>query len=547
MALTIEIDGYGEITNAENTTNWGVVGGGGVSETQETDLVLQGSYAVSVKASGKVGWLYYDIGSGNELDYSSGGAQEGELIYMWMNVTTIGSLDTLANNSFRIQLGTSTTNYSYWTLGGSDVMGNNYSGGWICIVLDPTKTPTGTNGTGLDVSSVRYFGGYVDMSGLSKSENFIIDTIASGKGLKITGTDSTGWQEVSDYCNDYTNRAWGMFQERAGIYYAYGTISISGANFTDDARVIKFDTTEYYNGSSWVPTISDDQSGLILLDDNTNSLTFSDGIQVGSGDSSSGRSGSTFIGHNDISVKYKSSDIVNSSSDVDLYGTQFQNFRSDIYLEPDADHSMSGITFSNCGMVYPGSNVIRNCTFSSHSSAASAAFYWDTNTNIKNSNFLGNTLTSLSLSGYGILIPQSGTYNFSNLNFSGNDWDILYTGSAGTTATINSSDATNHPSTWYAPYGGTVDIIVSVTLTLTGLISGSEVRIFIAGTTTELSGVESSGTTFEYSYNYTPNTYVDIVVHHVDYVYYRIDNYELPSNSASIPIQQQWDRWYSNP
>ena len=61
MALTIAIEGRGVITNAESTTDWGVSGSGGISATQESDIVLQGSYAVSCKASGaKNAWLYFD-------------------------------------------------------------------------------------------------------------------------------------------------------------------------------------------------------------------------------------------------------------------------------------------------------------------------------------------------------------------------------------------------------------------------------------------------------------------------------------------------------
>ena len=87
-------------------------------------------------------------------------------------------------------------------------------------------------------------------------------------------------------------------------------------------------------------------------------------------------------------------------------------------------------------------------------------------------------------------------------------------------------------------------------------VSGSEVRIYEAGTTSELAGVEDSfvddglgqGTTqFEYTYNYVASTYVDIVIHHVDYVYQRIDTFLLPNTSGTIPISQQYDRWYSNP
>jgi len=88
---------------------------------------------------------------------------------------------------------------------------------------------------------------------------------------------------------------------------------------------------------------------------------------------------------------------------------------------------------------------------------------------------------------------------------------------------------------------------ITKNLTLTGLKTGSEVRILENGTTTELGGTESSGTSYTYVYTYAPNTDVDIVIHHVDYIYYRINNYTLGSSDVSLPIDQQRDRQYKNP
>ena len=85
------------------------------------------------------------------------------------------------------------------------------------------------------------------------------------------------------------------------------------------------------------------------------------------------------------------------------------------------------------------------------------------------------------------------------------------------------------------------------TLTLTDLVSNSEIRIFSHGTETELDGIESSGTTFEYSYTYSAGTYVDIIILHLDYQYYRVENYLLSGTDSFLPIQQRFDRVYSNP
>lgn len=91
-----------------------------------------------------------------------------------------------------------------------------------------------------------------------------------------------------------------------------------------------------------------------------------------------------------------------------------------------------------------------------------------------------------------------------------------------------------------------LDNAFSPSLNLTGLKSGSEVRIFDAGTTTELAGSESTGTTFSWEYDYTLYSSIDIVVHHVSYEYVRLEGISIDQNGVTIPIQQRTDRQYLN-
>jgi len=80
-------------------------------------------------------------------------------------------------------------------------------------------------------------------------------------------------------------------------------------------------------------------------------------------------------------------------------------------------------------------------------------------------------------------------------------------------------------------------------LTLTGLKANSEVRIYEAGTTTEIDGVENSGTTFATT---TSASSVDIVVHALGYEYQRLNAVDTSQN-LTLPISQRLDRNYSNP
>jgi hypothetical protein len=124
------------------------------------------------------------------------------------------------------------------------------------------------------------------------------------------------------------------------------------------------------------------------------------------------------------------------------------------------------------------------------------------------------------------------------------DWDVVidgctYTGDVTTTGTITLPNNGLIVGTATDSVGTTT---VS-TLTLTGLQSNSEVRVFNAGTTTELAGVENSGTTF--TANISASS-VDIVVHSLGYEYQKVEGADTSSN-LTLPIQQRADRNYRNP
>jgi len=84
------------------------------------------------------------------------------------------------------------------------------------------------------------------------------------------------------------------------------------------------------------------------------------------------------------------------------------------------------------------------------------------------------------------------------------------------------------------------------TLTLTGLVTGSDIVVLDAGTETERVNVNShSGTTYPFIYSTTGN--VDIGVFKTGYVPFYIRNYPLTTQAASVPVAQIVDRNYSNP
>lgn len=114
-----------------------------------------------------------------------------------------------------------------------------------------------------------------------------------------------------------------------------------------------------------------------------------------------------------------------------------------------------------------------------------------------------------------------------------------FTGDMVTTGTITLANGATFIGT-RTDANGTVTV---TTLTLTGLQANSEVRIYNAGTTTELAGVENSGTTFSATLQVSS---VDIVIHALGYEYQKIEGADTSAN-LTLPIQQRFDRNYRNP
>ena len=163
----------------------------------------------------------------------------------------------------------------------------------------------------------------------------------------------------------------------------------------------------------------------------------------------------------------------------------------------------------------------------------------------------GANINSITVTG-GLNIETNTVTSFSNISVTGAmDFDTAgtytltnctvneITNSSGGAIIINNSGSTITTNT-----GPNITIVLPPkTLTLTGLQANSEVRVYTAGTTTEVAGVENSGTTFTDA-TIAVNS-VDIVIHNVFYEYQKIEAADT-SSDLTLPIQQRFDRNYSN-
>jgi hypothetical protein len=145
----------------------------------------------------------------------------------------------------------------------------------------------------------------------------------------------------------------------------------------------------------------------------------------------------------------------------------------------------------------------------------------------------------------GVEITAAGdAYPFSALMFSGCTYDVLNSG-ASAAVYIDPSNNSN-VSTHHETGGGSTTInFTQITLTITGLVTGSDIVIYEAGTTTVLEDAqENAGSTYAFYYDSLAGSDIDVGVFLAGYRPAYVRGYTLGSSNSSLPVAQQIDRDY---
>lgn len=514
MAVPAYLTDLVDITLAESTTGWVSLGGGTSGLEIGTDFAMQGTYCVDKRISSAEKGQVYTSASPTTF-----GA--GEHVFVWVFLATPGLANTLANRGLGVVIGTSVSAYTTFHVEGSDTYGAVGRVG-KCYPIRYTNTastsPPYRTLTGSPTTSAQVYGATANITGSVKGSNLGVDAIRRGWGVQVLHGDTATPATFTGLAamNDARANRWGVFTFIAGsTYELQGRLSVG------------------LLGGTPVPTYFNDSNKSIILVDTPHSLpTF------------------TQIIVDDAGTVFNLTNVT-----IEAAGTH--NPGQLIYNNAGTSSALTGCRFVRLGIstlragVVATSTVWQGCgqittngaTMTNSSVISSTATQALVINSVAESNVL--SYCDFSDNNRAILITAPGTYTFSGHRFSGNMYDIENS-SAGL-VTINATHGCN-VSTFINTGGGTTVINNQVTLTLTDIVDGSEVRIYLHGTTTELGGVESvTGNQYVFTYNYTPTTYVDIVVHNLYYQYYRLENYLLGSIDATLSIQQSVDRQYSNP
>jgi hypothetical protein len=508
------------IADMASTTGWTALGGGaGGLVAPETDFYIQGSNCIS-----KAGWstavkgMIYLAGAG--ITVPTTGA-----VLMWIYFWAPNSMDTSASGGMRACIGSSASAYYEYTVAGSDKL---EFGGWFLAAVDP-NTATADFTVGSPTATEQSFGATIDVpaGGPSKGQPLGIDAIRYGRStLQYTLGDSGGYAtfEGAQSYGDAVTRRWGLLSERDGAYFMSGfhSLGLSGTavDFRDSNRVIFIrDHVKVASGFNRIEIL------------NASSNVDWENIQI------------TALGTNSPGT------IVHTAGTFDATNCQFTGLGSFSLLDASV---MTDCIFRNCGVITaPGSDLRGSIVTGSSVAANTSAVVWDVNQDpsgeLDDMTFVRGVNAHHAIE-FGTTSPTSISLNgitFTGFNASNgqNDSAIHIKRTTGT-VTINVSGVTGTVS--YRTDGATVNIVLSTTLTLTGLQNPSEVRVFDAGTTTEIAG-EESVTTGTFSTNIDGATYpsVDISILSLGYQNIRLLGIDT-SVDATIPIQQTIDRQYSN-
>lgn len=532
MAVTIT-DRRTIINEAESVTDWTGAGFGVVSAD-----VAEATNAVAAS-----------IGIGDQPIYhteptGSGIVASGTLVYVYsFNNALQNSWDnTIPPNGLLIGDG---TNRIAFHMAGADKRVFNHLDGptnWQCLVLDGDKVGEMDDAgntyvdagsvAALDLTNITQVGAYHQTlsKALGGGYHIACDILRYGNdGIYITGggvgtegkfseiavaDSSTADQAGHGILRAYTTVAFGVQGP-----LTFGNVTASGnAYFNDSGIVVVYEARN----------VADDKYYFNVEGraDSTNSFELS----------------SSTITTAEPAVAVS----VSGSMDVfDLDTVSFIDLKNPITFAC-ASGTVTNCVFATCGQIDPGTLTFTGNAISSTTASGNGALLLDSD----GSDNWANLTINFYEQGHGIYITASGTYTFDNIQMvgygaTGTSDAAIYNNSGGV-VTIN---ATNGSSglTYLNGAGASTSIVSSVTITLTGLVSSSEIRVYDEGTQTELDGIENSGTSFGFTLNNAVYPYVDIVVHHLGYEYFRINSYEVPALSASLPIAQRVDRWYSNP
>lgn len=540
------------VSHADSTTGWSSpVGGEGITLFTADPNPVEATGSLGMAVSIETSDILFTITAANMA------RDPGTLVYVW--VLANGTMDSQVNGGIALIVGDGTNTIGYHVAGSDKAAFRHSDGpvGWQCLLLD-TATLASSNTayrgaeTSLNFSAITEIGAaFKTLSkALGGASNCFVDTIRYGnQGIEITAGTSVVPSNFTDIAaadrSTVTETAYGICRELgSGLFGLQGPLvfgdneDVTATWFEDTNKTIIFEDAGVSTNKYSITVRQPGATGTTVF-----KLGLISGTDLGS-------DGVDFVCPAGVGARFDASN--NNITTTALYGSSFSNFDQGMLFCADPTngptHNVFSTTFSGCSMIEPGQVNFRNNVINGYTGSQGAILL-----NANGSSSWSDLSFTSSGSGHAIYIDTPGTYSFTRFSFAGYGAStttdaVVYNNSAGA-VTINVTDSDTV--TFLNGTSASTTVNQNVNITLTNMKDNSEVRVYSAGTTTEIAGIEvaTAGTANERTFTFSASAgaLVDIRVFNVQWISDDLLNFTIPASSSEIPIAQRFDRVYANP
>lgn len=431
------------ISLCEATTGWTATGGTNALNDPTVFDQRQGSYCLqNYSASAANRGADYDLGTATDLSNTC--------LYLWFAFSKVPH----ATNYMRIRVTDTAGNWGEWNLFNKASLPHL---SWIAWCVHTTQPFDATSATAPDKTAVKKVGWRMDA--VTAKVYIYWDAWRYGSGLTVTGGTASdpATFEVFYQADTDTANAYGVINKYNGVYYVQGKITIGDGSgtastyFKDTSKVVMFQTARVGN------TFYE----IIFAGNTTGTTEIYFGEKVG-GKGVSGLYIASVSSSNRFALTATNVNLMSWK----MCGTTFYQARRIQFPAYSTDREVLNCNFEACYEVYADTTKIQYCNFIAPSGET-------TNIAVKMSS-TGHHITNCTFINCANAIETSvaGPFTFTDLDFSGNTYDVYNT--SGAAVTVNYDQACSPAPSTYNPAGSTVTFQASVTLTVRHVKTGNE-------------------------------------------------------------------------
>lgn len=514
------------IDDAEAVANYSALGGGAAGLSGETDYFIENTQCVS-KAGFTASTRGFILNTGTRT------VAAGDAVFVWSKQNNRNLVDTIANGGIRVVIGNDASNYDHFYVDGSDSSGSALAG-WRTYAIDPTQTPSTTTGTVTTADRVGMLWKVLGSGALKGNPNGL-DVTRHGRELQVTEgfTVAFGTFDGAATFDSATARAWGLLTPVQGGYIFHGNFVMGTTATAVDFR--------------------DSNRNIAVLDDEFVPSTFNE-FEIRNASSNVEWTNIQIQALGTVSPFILTLDVGTFTGDACFFtggGTTIFN----------SSGSMINSTWLNCQVITAAGADLTGSRVSNPNVAANAsALIWNVATDpngLLDAMTFEMGATATHAIEFGLTSPL--TINLVDMVFSGyntttdnqNDSTFHIKRTTGTVTINISGSGTTASNLTYRSDGATVVIQQNVTLTFDKMKDSSEVRVYAAGTKTELTGIENATAGTADNRNFPASlgagTSVDYTIVNELYEIIRVEGFTWPSTNQTLNIAQRFDRNFSDP